>query len=76
MNTIKISSYDKMDLVMLLRYCKEKKLEDLNNDKINIKLFELDMATINNLLKIFNKKLWSLYQFVIDFNNKVLYNWY
>lgn len=62
MVTIKMSVYEKADLLRLLEYAKEKKLEDCNNDVITPLLLKIELEKINALKDRVNGKFKEDYQ--------------
>lgn len=62
MVTIKMTAYEKADLLRLLEYAKEKKLEDCNNDVITPLLLKIEIEKINTLKDRVNGKCKEDYQ--------------
>ena len=62
MVTIKMTAYEKADLLRLLEYAKEKKLEDCNNDVITPLLLKIELEKINTLVNRANGKYREDYQ--------------
>ena len=62
MVTIKMSVYEKADLLRFLEYAKEKKLEDCNNDVITPLLLKIELEKINTLKDRVNGKFKEDYQ--------------
>lgn len=54
MKNIKLDSYEWNDLYRILEYAKQKKTEDVNDNKITEKMYTLDIRAINNLINRIN----------------------
>lgn len=62
MVTIKMSVYEKADLLNFLEYAKQKKIEDCNNDIITPLLLNIELEKINALKDRVNGKFKEDYQ--------------
>lgn len=62
MVTIKMSVYEKADLLKVLEYAKEKKIEDCNKDIITPLLLNIELEKINVLKNRTNGKFKEDYQ--------------
>lgn len=62
MVTIKCTVYEKHDLLRLLDYAKEKKIQEFNEDKITAKLLKMDMDRIELLKRRVNGQYREDYQ--------------
>ena len=57
MVTIKCTVYEKRDLEVILDYAKDLLIEDCNNDKITVKLLNIELGKINKIKQRINGKV-------------------